>query len=167
MFLTKSFNNGRKLSRETYLPLEEMLSASECRGVRYPVGTFGFLEKRWSFDRFIITTITIATNLSILSQVSDADEFSANLVMELVPLPTSTSSAMSLKLTSSWLIWLWSFWASRWVVWLIYWSPKWNVNRNWRILKGLDSGQFFTASIFLSFICRLLLTLSKLTLRRA
>ena len=50
------------------------------------------LGKKWSFDRFIIIIITIVTNLSILSQVPDADEFSADLVMELVPLPTSILS---------------------------------------------------------------------------
>ena len=38
----------------------------EYREVRYPVSPLNFLEGDL-FDRFIITTITIATNLSILS----------------------------------------------------------------------------------------------------
>ena len=71
------------------------------------------LEKRSSFNRFIITTITITTHLSIFSQVTDTDKLLANLMVELVPLLTSTSLAMSLILTSSWLIWLCLFLASR------------------------------------------------------
>ena len=40
----------------------------ECRELRYPVGILNFLEVDF-FDHFITTTITIATNLSILSYV--------------------------------------------------------------------------------------------------
>ena len=64
------------------------------------------LGKRRFFDHFIITTITIAINLSILSQVLDANNFLADLVVELVLLPSSVSSAMFLTLTNSRLIWL-------------------------------------------------------------
>ena len=41
------------------------------------------------------STISIAINLSILSQVFDTDKFSANLVVKLVLLLTLSSSAMS------------------------------------------------------------------------
>ena len=46
MRLTESFNNSQKLLGETHLFLEGMLSASEHKEIRYPVDTFGFLEKR-------------------------------------------------------------------------------------------------------------------------
>ena len=128
----------------------------------------------WFLNHFIITTLTITINLSILRQVPGVDKFSADLVVELVLLPILIFSAMFLVLTSSRLIWLWSFWVLRWVVWLTYLSPRWNVNknwwnvdRNWQDLEKLGSGQFFTVSILLSFIYRLLVTLSKLTPWRA
>ena len=55
---------------------------SERREVRYPVGMFGFLKGGRS---------TVLSSSSAMS--TDADKFSANLVVELVPLPTSASSA--------------------------------------------------------------------------
>ena len=123
MSSTESLNNSQKLLRGTHLFPEWWV-------VRYPICIIDFLES----DLLTVSsfTITIATNLSIFSQIFNADKFSADLVVELVLLPTSAFLAMSLKLTSSWLIWLWLFWALRWVIWLTYLSARWNINRNWQ-----------------------------------
>ena len=85
--LTESFNNGQKLLGETHL-------FSERREVRYPVGTFGFLEG----DRSTVSSSPPSPSPTSASSAmsTDADEFSADLVMELVPLPTSVSSALSI-----------------------------------------------------------------------
>ena len=90
------------------------------------------LGKRWSFDRFITTTNTISTNLNILEQVPDADKFLVDLVVELVLLLISASSAMFLRLTGFWLIWLWFFWVLRWVIRPTCLSFGWNLDRNWQ-----------------------------------
>ena len=102
--LTKSSNNDQKLLGETYCFSKSALSALERRKVKYPVDPLNFLESDL-FDCFIITNITIAinisilshvqwqilvlsgcrahsaSNLSILSHVPDTDEFSADLVV--------------------------------------------------------------------------------------
>ena len=105
--LIESLNNGPKLLRETHLFLEYVEE-------KYPIGTFDFLID--DLSTVSSSTITIATNLNILSQVFEAYKFMATLIVELVPLPTSASLAMYLTLTSCWLIWLSLFWALRWVV---------------------------------------------------
>ena len=93
--LTESFNNGQKLSGETYLLLESMLSASERREIRYPVGTFDFLE-RGDLSTVSSSPPSPSPTSASSAMSTDADEFSADLVVELVPLPTSASSALSI-----------------------------------------------------------------------
>ena len=130
-----------RIIRWAHLFSKGALSASERREVRYPIGPLDFLER------------------GDLSTVSSSPPS---------PLPpTSASSARSLTLTSSRLIWLWSlfrfqsqhpqpcpmassrlirmrlFWALRWVVQLIYWIPGKNVNRNWQNLEDLDISHWF------------------------
>ena len=118
-----------RIIRWAHLFSKGALSASERREVRYSVGPFGFL-KRGDLSTVLSSPPSPLPPTSAFSAMSDG-KFSADLVVELVPLPTSASSAMSLTLTSSRLIWLWSFWASRWVVRLTCLSPGWNVDRNW------------------------------------
>ena len=67
---------------------------SERREVKYPLGTFGFLEG----DRSTVSSSPPSPSPTSASSAmsTDADEFSADLVVELVPLPTSASSALSI-----------------------------------------------------------------------
>ena len=72
---------------------QEKLIFSECREVRYSVGMFGFLKGDY-------LTISLSPPLPSPSSASsamttDADKFLADLVVELIPLPTSASSAIS------------------------------------------------------------------------
>ena len=92
--LTESFNNDQKLSEETHLFLKGALSMSERREVRYPVSSLNFLEGDL-FDSFIITIITIVTNLRTSAMSTDANKFSADLVVDLILLPTPASLAIS------------------------------------------------------------------------
>ena len=64
----------------------------ERREVRYPIGTFGFLEGDLSTVSSSPPSPLPPTSAS--SAMSNG-EFSADLVVELVPLPISASSAMS------------------------------------------------------------------------
>ena len=75
----------------------------ECREVRYPVDTFGFLEG----DRLTVSSAPPSPSPTSASSAmsTDADKFSADLVVELVPLPTSASSALSIddgKFSADW-----------------------------------------------------------------
>ena len=67
---------------------------SECREIRYTVDTFGFLKG----DRLTVSSSPPSPSPTSASSAmsTDADEFSADLVVELVPLPTSASSAPSI-----------------------------------------------------------------------
>ena len=66
----------------------------EHREVRYLVGTFGFLEG----DRLTISSAPPSPSPTSVSSAmsTDADKFSADLVVKLVPLPISASSAPSI-----------------------------------------------------------------------
>ena len=93
MLLTESLNNGQKLSREIHLFAKGALSASERREVRYPIGPLDFLERG--------DLLTISSSLpsplpptsASSARSTDVDKFLADLVVELVPLPSSVSSA--------------------------------------------------------------------------
>ena len=66
---------------------------SERREVKYRIGTFGFLEND-------LLTVSLSPPLPSPTSASsamsfDADKFSADLVVELVQLPTPALSAMS------------------------------------------------------------------------
>ena len=147
------------------------LSASERREVRYPVGPFAFLEKG--------NLLTVSSSPpSLLPQTSAFSARSLTLTRSQLILLWSLfrfqpQHPQPCSIASSWLIWLCLFWALRWVVRLTYlslgWNVDrnwWNVNRNWQNLEGLGSSQFFSASILLPSIYRLLLTLLKLTPRK-
>ena len=86
VFSTESFNNGQKLSRETQLFLE-------YREVRYPVGPLDFLEG--DFLTVSSSPPSLLPTTSASSAMFDG-EFSADLAVELVQLPTSASSALSI-----------------------------------------------------------------------
>ena len=104
-----------------------MLSALKRREVRYPICPVDFLEE----DLLTVSSSLSSLLLPTLPSAALSDgKFSADLVVELAPLLTSASSAMSLTLMNFWLIWLWLFWALRWVVRLTYLSLKWNVDRS-------------------------------------
>ena len=73
---------------------QKKLIFSERKEVRYPKGTFGFLED----DCLTVSSSPPSPSPTSASSAmsTDADEFSADLVVELVPLPTSASSAPSI-----------------------------------------------------------------------
>ena len=104
MPLTESFNNGQKLSGETHIFSKGVLSASQRREVKYPVSPLDFLEKSDLLS--VLSSLLLPLPSTSASSAMSDGEYLADLVVELVPLPTLTSSAMSLTLTSSSLIWL-------------------------------------------------------------
>ena len=65
----------------------------ERREVRYLVGMFGFLKGNCLIVLLLPPSPLLTSTSSAIS--TDTDEFLANLVVKLVPLPTSASSAMS------------------------------------------------------------------------
>ena len=73
---------------------QEKLIFSERKEVKYPVDTFGFLEG----DRSTVSSILPSPSPTSASSAmfTDTDKFSADLVVELVPLPTPASSAPSI-----------------------------------------------------------------------
>ena len=87
MPLNESFNNGQKLLGETHLFLE-------CKKVKYPISTFGFLERG---DLLTISSLLLSLLLTSASSAmfTDADKFLADVVIELAPLPNLASSAIS------------------------------------------------------------------------
>ena len=86
MLLIESFNNDQKLSKKTYLFLE-------YREVKYPVSPLNFLE-----SDFLIISLSLPSPLPSTSASSvmsnNAIKLLADLVMELVLLPTSAFLAM-------------------------------------------------------------------------
>ena len=103
VLLTESFNNGQKLLGETHLFARGALSALERREVRYPIGPLDFLE------RGDLSTVS-SSPLSPLPPISASSamfngEFLADLVVKLIPLQTSASSAPSIdngKFSADW-----------------------------------------------------------------
>ena len=84
--LTESFNNGQKLSGEIYLFLER-------REIKYLIGIFNFLKR----GDFLIVSFSLPSLLppTLTCSAMFNSEFLANLIIDLIPIPISTFSAMS------------------------------------------------------------------------
>ena len=105
VLLTESFNNGQNYQEKLVFFPKGALSAFERRKVRYFINSLDFLKKN-DFSTISSLPLSPSPNSAFSAIFIDANKFSADLVVELVPLSISASSALSLTLTSFWLIWL-------------------------------------------------------------
>ena len=69
---------------------------SERREVRYPIAPFNFLE-RGDLLTVLLSLLSLSSTLASSAMFTDTDEFSADLVVKFVLLPTSASSALSIN----------------------------------------------------------------------
>ena len=76
-----------------YLFLKGTLLASERREVRYSIGPFDFLEG--DLLTILSSTPSLSPTLASSAMFTYTNKFSADLFVELIPLPTWASSAMS------------------------------------------------------------------------